>query len=94
MRSARRGRPTSGVEVTNVSTHGFWLLVNDREVFLPFDQFPWFRDAPVGKLMNVELPHPHHLYRPELDIDLAERYPLVSRYRPAGDVPASQPNGS
>lgn len=36
---------TSHVEVTNVSVQGFWLLVADRELFAPFAQFPWFRDA-------------------------------------------------
>ncbi len=89
MRSARPGKRISEVEVTNVSKHGFWLIIRDREVFLPFDQFPWFKDVPIGKLLNVELPQPHHLYWPDLDVDLAvesidhpELYPLVSRYQP------------
>ncbi|MGH9338283.1 MAG: DUF2442 domain-containing protein [Acidobacteriota bacterium] len=89
MKSARLGKSTSGVEVTNVSKHGFWLLIGDGEVFLPFEQFPWFRDVPIGKLLNVELPQPHHLYWPDLDIDIAaesiehpERFPLVSKQRP------------
>ncbi|MBL8503549.1 MAG: DUF2442 domain-containing protein [Rhodocyclaceae bacterium] len=75
------------VEVANVSKHGFWLLLGDREVFLPFEQFPWFRDAPIGKLVNVQLPSGHHLYWPDLDVDLAveslftpERFPLVSKH--------------
>ena len=91
MRSASRGKRTSDVEVTNVSKHGFWLLIQGREVFLPFEQFPWFRDSPVGKILNVTLPHPHHLYWPDLDIDLAvesidhpERFPLVSRHHLRG----------
>lgn len=89
MRSALRGRSISDVEVTNVSQHGFWVLVGDRELFLPFKKFPWFRHAPVAQLLNVELPHPTHLYWPDLDVDLAvesiefpERFPLVSRTRP------------
>ena len=89
MRSAQRGKFTSEVEVTNISKHGFWLLIAGRELFLPFGEFPWFRDVPVGKLLNVELPHPHHLYWPELDVDLAvesiehpERFPLISRNGP------------
>ena len=89
MRSAQRGKPISGVEVTNISANGFWLLLGDREVFLSFEDFPWFRDASIGQLVNVERPHPHHLYWPELDVDLAvesiehpERYPLASRTRP------------
>ncbi len=42
MRSELRGAHTSDVEVTNVSPHGFWLLVDDRELFVPFKTFPWF----------------------------------------------------
>jgi hypothetical protein len=74
------------VEVTNVSKHGFRLLLGDEELFVPFAEFPWFKDAPVAKLTNVERPQPHHLYWPDLDVDLAvdsirhpEQFPLVSR---------------
>jgi hypothetical protein len=74
--------------VTNVSQHGLWLLLGDRELFLPFEKFPWFRDAPIAKLVRVELPSSHHLYWPDLDVDLAvesiehpERFPLVSQVR-------------
>ena len=31
MKSARRGRRTSAVEVANVAPHGFWLLIDERE---------------------------------------------------------------
>lgn len=86
MTSAVHGTNISDVEVTNVSKHGFWLLLNNEELFLPFNEFPWFRNAPIGHLMNVELPTPYHLYWPDLDVDLAveslrhpERFPLRSR---------------
>lgn len=86
MTSAALGTGTSSVEVTNISRHGFWLLLDNEELFVPFSEFPWFREAPVGKILNVELPSPHHLYWPELDVDLAvesirspESFPLVSR---------------
>jgi hypothetical protein len=72
--------------VTNVSPHGFWLFVGDQELFVPFKDFPWFKDASIQQISRVELPRAHHLYWPELDIDLAveslmhpERYPLVSQ---------------
>ena len=64
MRSAKRGKRTSAVEVTNVSKHGFWLLTKGRELFTPFDEFPWFREASIGELLNVEAPRPGHLYWP------------------------------
>ena len=88
MTSVAPGTSTSEVEVTNVSKHGFWLLIRDQEVFVPFIEFPWFKDASIGQLLNVQLPSPHHLYWPDLDVDLAveslchpERFPLVSRAR-------------
>ena len=59
---------TSPVEVTNVSPHGFWMFVGDRELFVPFKDFPWFRDATVREITNVELPSPHHLHWPDLDM--------------------------
>jgi hypothetical protein len=83
--SATLGSSTSGPEVTHISPHGIWLLVEDRELFLPFEQFPWFRKASVDAIQNVEQPHARHLYWPRLDVDLAidsienpEHYPLVS----------------
>jgi hypothetical protein len=85
MKSATHGKRTSAVEVANVSPHGFWLLIDQTEYFLSFEQFPWCRDATIGELTNVELPHPHHLNWPDLDVDLAVdslanpgQYPLVS----------------
>jgi hypothetical protein len=89
MKSSQRGRSTSVVEVTNVSRHGFWLLIAEKERFISFEEFPWFRDATIRELTNVELPAPHHLYWPDLDVDVAvesidhpERYPLVSAAQP------------
>lgn len=86
MKSEPLGKNTSAAEVTNISEHGFWLLVNGAELFVPFKDFPWFKDAAVGSILKVTLPHPGHLYWPDLDIDLAvesienpERFPLVSK---------------
>jgi hypothetical protein len=86
MKSETPGVTTSEVEVTNISQHGFWVFLGDRELFLPFTEFPWFESAPIGAVLNVERPHPHHLYWPTLDVDLAvesiespERYPLKAR---------------
>jgi hypothetical protein len=59
------------VEVTNISRHGFWMLIEEREIFVPFASFPWFRDAAVGDLLDVTSPHSGHLYWPRLDVDLA-----------------------
>jgi hypothetical protein len=80
------GFATSAPEVTNVSRHGFWLLLGDEELLLRFDDFPWFRQATIESLTNVEWPSADHLYWPLLDVDLSVRsirtpaaFPLVSR---------------
>ena len=83
------GASTSLLEVTNISKHGFWLLLDDQELFLSFTQFPWFRAAPVAAILNVERLHAEHLYWPDLDVDLEldsirspEQYPLIARDEP------------
>lgn len=80
------GASTLEVEITNVSKHGFWLLLGEEELFVPFSEFPWFKDASISKLLNVQRPQVHHLYWPDLDVDLAvdsirhpEQFPLVAR---------------
>ena len=80
------GTTTSAAEVTNISKHGFWLLLGEEELLLPFAQFPWFKSATVEQITEVERPSPEHLYWPSLDVDLSvesirkpEAFPLVSR---------------
>ncbi len=80
------GTVISALEVTNISRHGFWLLLGDEELLLPFEQFPWFKSATVEQITRVERPSPDHLYWASLDVDLAvesirrpQAFPLVSR---------------
>ncbi len=80
------GTITSAVEVTNISAHGFWMLTGAGEFFLSFDDFPWFKDVSVGKILNVEQPSTGHYYWPDLDVDLSleiirnpQRFPLKAR---------------
>jgi len=37
---------------------------------MPFDEFPWFADATVRQISNVEKHGPTHFYWPDLDVDL------------------------
>ena len=79
------GTVISAPEVTHVSQHGFWLLLGNEELLLPFAQFPWFRHATIAQINTVEWPTLDHLYWPELDIDLSapsirhpESFPLIA----------------
>jgi hypothetical protein len=74
------------IEVGNIDQHGLWLLVDDKEYFLPYDGFPWFRQATVDQILRVELLHESHLHWPDLDVDLSldslaqpESFPLIYR---------------
>ena len=85
MKSETLGINISGTEVTNVSSHGVWLLSNGKELFLPYKEFPWFKDSSIDQVLNVEEISPGHFYWPNLDIDLSietiehpERFPLKS----------------
>ena len=73
MKSRQRGAATSRAEVTNISAQGFWLLLGQRELFISFNEFPWFKEPSVTKISRVEWPSADHLYWPELDIDLSVR---------------------
>jgi hypothetical protein len=79
----------SAVEVTNISPHGFWLLVDGTEYFLAFSDFPWFREATIAAIVQVERWHDEHLRWPLLDVDLeleAIRQPLEYPLVAKGDI--------
>ena len=81
----KHGRNILETEVTNISSHGLWILSNEREFFLSYDNFPWFKDKTVNDITKVESFGEGHLYWENLDIDLSldmikhpERFPLQS----------------
>ncbi|WP_295447310.1 DUF2442 domain-containing protein [uncultured Thiodictyon sp.] len=80
------GIATLAAEVTNVSKHCFWLLLDDEELAIQFSEFPWFKSATIERLSEIERPTENHLYWPELDVDLSvesirkpEDFPLISK---------------
>ena len=82
MNLSAHGDTTSAVEVTNISAYGIWLLAHGQELFLPYQEFPWFKDQPVRTILNVEEQAPDHYHWPEIDVDLTreiiehpERFP-------------------
>lgn len=86
MRSYEDGKITVEAEVTQIDKQGIWLLIGEKESFLSFEDFPWFRNASVSAIHNVEFMNARYLRWPDLDIDLAlestehpERFPLVAK---------------
>lgn len=86
MSSLAQGTNTFAVEVTNITTHGIWLLAHDTELFMSYEDFPWFKDQTVKSIITVEEYSPGHFYWPDIDVDLTEeiiehpeRFPLKSK---------------
>jgi len=86
MSSLTHGDSTLAVEVTNISSHGVWLLAHDKEFFMSYEDFPWFRDQTVKSIINVVEQSPGHFYWPDIDVDLTqeiiehpERFPLKAK---------------
>ena len=84
MKSPAPGKNTSSAEIQDITMRGIWLLAKDREYFLSHDRYPWFKDAKVSEIHNVQLLHGMHLHWPDLDVDLElealdqpDRYPLT-----------------
>jgi hypothetical protein len=60
--------------------------VRGRELFLSYEDFPWFRDQPVKAIVQVEEQSPGHFHWPAIDVDLTEeiiehpeRFPLTAQ---------------
>lgn len=43
------GTNTLSPEVTHISIHGFWLLLGDEELLVPFSEFPWGNVGPFTR---------------------------------------------
>jgi len=84
MKSSMPGPSTLRVEVTNISGHGFWILLDEKEYFLSFTDFPWFKKASIDEICDLHALTDEHLFWKKLDVDLElssiidpEKYPLV-----------------
>ncbi len=87
MSLSAHGKSTLEVEVTNISAHGVWLLTRNKELFMSYEDFPWFKDQPIKAIVNVEEQSPGHFYWPDIDVDLSEeiiehpeRFPLKAKH--------------
>ena len=70
MSSRPHGIATSRTESTNYPGHVESLLLGYRELCVSYHDFPWFKAAPVGKVLKVVEPDKGRLYWPDLDAGL------------------------
>ena len=69
-----------------VSAYGVWLLAHDKELFMSYEDFPWFKKQTIESILNVEEQGANHFCRPDIDVDLTlesiehpERFPLKAK---------------
>ncbi|MBI2251997.1 MAG: DUF2442 domain-containing protein [Armatimonadetes bacterium] len=82
MKSLKHGKDIL-VSVENITPFGIWLFVKEKEYFLSYKDYPYFKNQTLNSIQNVQLLHGYHLYWPKLDVDLEldnlknpEKYPL------------------
>jgi len=84
MKSLNIGKSISA-SVENITPFGIWLFVKEKEYFLNYVDYPYFKDQTLKSIQQVQFLHGYHLYWPELDVDLEidnlenpGKYPLQS----------------
>jgi hypothetical protein len=55
-------KSTLAVEVSHVSNFGVWLLTHNKELFMPYEDFPWFKNQTVNAITNVKELSEGHFY--------------------------------
>jgi hypothetical protein len=72
--------------VTNINALGMWVLIDDYEYFVPFADYPGFKNATIDQINRVDFHPPDQLHWPLLNIDIElhaldqpENFPLIFR---------------
>ncbi len=84
MDSSTSGTGTSTCNVTGINDLGFWVLVEDKEYFVPFSDYPGFKDSSINQILNIRFSPPSQLHWIDIDMDIElpslaqpESFPLV-----------------
>lgn len=86
MNSLPNGTCISESNVTNITGLGIYILIEDKEYFIPFRDYPILLDSTVSQLMNMTFHPPFQLRWDDLDVDIElqaleqpESFPLIFR---------------
>ena len=85
MKSQKLGKSTSRkASVSGITRFGIWIIVNDCEYYLNYEEYPWFKSSTVEQILNLKFKRGNHLAWPDIDVELEleslmhkEKYPLV-----------------
>ncbi len=94
MNAKRNGKSSSQSksrpEILNISPFGMWVLMNKKEYFIDYSRYPWFKEANMREIGNVNIiGFNSGLHWPDLDIDVSvealenpEQFPLIANMPP------------
>jgi hypothetical protein len=56
--------------ISGINDLGFWVLVDFKEYFIPFSDYPGFRNSSINQIFKIKFNPPSQLHWEELDIDI------------------------
>jgi len=54
MISSKNGTDTLEYEITNIERFGIWLVADDKEYYIKFEDYPSFKKASIKQILNVK----------------------------------------
>jgi hypothetical protein len=80
------GTNISAPEVSDINKNGIWVLIEDKEYFISFSDYPVFKTMSVKDIFDFEYYQPSHLRWEKIDVDIEldaleypEQFPLLFR---------------
>ena len=74
-------------KVLTITSGGVLIAIADGDFFLPYSRVPWFKNASVSDVLDVEMNGKRSIRWNKLDVDLEiesllhpDKYPLVAKY--------------
>ena len=71
-------------KVLTITENGILLSIPEGDFFLNYKDYPWFRNAPINQVFDVEMEGDYAVRWNALDVDLEiesilhpERYPMI-----------------
>jgi len=73
-------------KVLTITSEGVLIEIENGEFFLPYSRVPWFKNASVSDVLDVQMGGKRSIRWNKLDVDLEiesllypEKYPLVAK---------------
>jgi hypothetical protein len=84
MISSKSGTSILDCNITSINDLGIWILIENKEYFIPFADYSGFKNASLKQVFAVKFLPPSQLRWDEIDIDIElqalaqpEAFPLI-----------------